>query len=76
MVATEGGKPVRDADGRLKPAIDYPFAEDGLDIWYAMHQWFGNYLRLYYDDNTPDKKVRYIGLSQAGGLKVDRICQL
>ena len=48
----------RDAEGqRLKPVIDYPFAEDGLDIWYAMRDWFDAYLRLYYDDDGKGGKV-------------------
>lgn len=46
------GSPVRDTKGHLQPLIDYPYAEDGLQIWYAMKEWFGAYLRLYYDD-TP-----------------------
>ncbi|BDA49833.1 Lipoxygenase 2.3, chloroplastic [Coccomyxa sp. Obi] len=37
--------------GRLKPVIDYPFGEDGLDIWYAMRDWFGSYLAIYYTDD-------------------------
>lgn len=40
--------------GRLQPVIDYPFAEDGLDIWYAMRDWFGSYLAIYY---TNDQQV-------------------
>lgn len=40
-----------DDNGRLKPVIDYPFAEDGLDIWYAMRDWFGSYLAIYYTDD-------------------------
>ncbi|CAK0787323.1 hypothetical protein CVIRNUC_010541 [Coccomyxa viridis] len=52
------GMAARDAEGqRLKPVIDYPFAEDGLDIWYAMRDWFDAYLRLYYDDNGNGGKV-------------------
>ncbi|CAL8464299.1 g3834 [Coccomyxa elongata] len=40
-----------ESTGRLKPVIDYPFAEDGLDIWYAMRDWFGSYLAIYYTDD-------------------------
>lgn len=43
-----------ESTGRLKPVIDYPFAEDGLDIWYAMRDWFGSYLAIYY---TNDQQV-------------------
>ena len=51
----------RDAEGqRLRPVIDYPFAEDGLDIWYAMRDWFDAYLRLYYDDDGKGGKVRAV----------------
>jgi hypothetical protein len=57
MVETKDGQPVRDESGHVKPLIDYPFAEDGLEIWYAMRDWFGEYLALYYDDNIPGKKV-------------------
>ena len=49
-----------DKTGRLQPVIDYPFAEDGLDIWYAMRDWFGSYLAIYY---TNDKQVSICLLS-------------
>ena len=48
-----------DKTGRLQPVIDYPFAEDGLDIWYAMREWFGSYLAIYYTD---DKQVSLCNL--------------
>ena len=54
----EDGEPKRKDDGRVIPSIDYPFAEDGLDIWYAMHKWFSEYLGLYYDDDKPGERVR------------------
>ena len=47
------GNPVRDDKGHVQPLIDYPYAQDGLQIWYAMKEWFRAYCRLYYDD-TPD----------------------
>jgi len=56
MVETKDGQPVRE-NGHLKPVIDYPFAEDGLDVWYAMQDWFGAYLGLYYDNNVDGKRV-------------------
>ena len=57
MVELKDGQPVRE-NGHLKPVIDYPFAEDGLDVWYAMQDWFGTYLGLYYDNNVDGKQVR------------------
>ena len=53
----ENGQPKR-RDGRVIPSIDYPFAEDGLAIWYAMHEWFREYLSLYYNDAKPGERVR------------------
>lgn len=35
-----------DANGQL--FMEYPWAEDGLDLWSAMHQYFANYVQLYY----------------------------
>ncbi len=58
MVQTDkAGIPVRDSAERLVPALDYPYAQDGLDIWYAMRDWFGAYLQLYY---ASDAQVRLI----------------
>ncbi len=54
MVEMENGEPKR-TGGRVTPSIDYPFAEDGLAIWYAMHKWFHDYLSLYYKN---DEQVR------------------
>ena len=50
------GSPIRDAKGHVQPSIDYPYAQDGLQIWYAMKEWFGAYLRLYYDDTVGSGK--------------------
>jgi hypothetical protein len=53
MVQTdEAGQPIRDAAKRVVPLVDYPFAQDGLDIWYAMQDWFGRYLAIYYPSNA------------------------
>ncbi|EIE18646.1 Lipoxigenase [Coccomyxa subellipsoidea C-169] len=48
--------PVRDSAERLVPALDYPYAQDGLDIWYAMRDWFGAYLQLYYASDVKLKE--------------------
>lgn len=53
MVHTdEAGQPIRDAAKRVVPLVDYPFAQDGLDIWYAMQEWFGQYLAIYYPSDA------------------------
>ena len=58
MVKLDGsGNAVRDDKGRVIPVVDYPYAQDGLDIWYAMRAWFGNYLGLYYKDGEQGKQV-------------------
>jgi arachidonate 15-lipoxygenase len=33
-------------DPNLLP--DYPYRDDGLQLWYAIRQWVNNYLKLYY----------------------------
>jgi len=35
-----------DANGQL--FMEYPWAEDGLDLWSAMRQYFADYVQLYY----------------------------
>jgi len=52
MVEMNGKDPVRDENGKLVPLVHYPFAEDGLDIWMAMKEWFGAYLAIYYPDDA------------------------
>lgn len=48
----------KDADGKLKIKIpNYSYAEDGKLIWDAIHEFASGYLGLYYDDNTPGKRV-------------------
>ena len=39
-----------DANG--KPWVDYPYADDGIDLWQAYVDYFGNYLRLYYGSDA------------------------
>ena len=34
----------------------YPYRDDGLKIWNAIHEWVDGYLRLHYDN---DEEVRY-----------------
>ena len=31
---------------------DYPYAVDGIEIWFALKQWVSYYLSLYYKDNA------------------------
>eukprot|EP00884_Botryococcus_braunii_P022835 jgi/Botrbrau1/9235/Bobra.0028s0030.1 len=49
--------PLRDSNGRLEPVMDYPYAQDGLDIWYCIKDFFDTYLRIYYSDTEPGRKV-------------------
>lgn len=35
---------------------DYPYAVDGLDIWFTLKQWVSDYLSLYYKDDASIKK--------------------
>lgn len=35
---------------------DYPFAVDGLEIWFAMKDWVSDYLSLYYKDDASIKR--------------------
>jgi len=45
-------------DGKVKLLLkDYPYADDGMLIWDAVHEWVGSYLRCYYDDAVPEKSV-------------------
>ncbi|GAB4813772.1 hypothetical protein N2152v2_000818 [Parachlorella kessleri] len=39
-----------DANG--KPWMDYPYADDGTDLWQAYVDYFGAYLRLYYGSDA------------------------
>jgi linoleate 9S-lipoxygenase len=32
--------------------MEYPWAEDGLDLWAAMHKYFASYVRLYYGSDA------------------------
>ena len=51
---TKGGK-----GGSLKIALDnYPYAEDGLLIWEAIHSFARDYLSLFYDDKKQGHRVR------------------
>jgi hypothetical protein len=66
MVKTDThGKPVRDKNNRVVPVVSYPYAEDGLDIWYALQSWFGEYLSLYYNDSKKVGLWDRLGLSPA-----------
>ncbi|GLJ05365.1 hypothetical protein SUGI_0016920 [Cryptomeria japonica] len=35
---------------------DYPYAVDGIEIWFALKQWVLDYLSLYYKDDTSVKR--------------------
>ncbi|KAH9326857.1 hypothetical protein KI387_007035, partial [Taxus chinensis] len=35
---------------------DYPYAVDGLDIWFALKQWVSDYLSLYYKNDAAIRK--------------------
>ena len=52
------GMAVRDptAPYGLKLVIeDYPYAVDGLEIWFALREWVSDYLSLYYKDDASIK---------------------
>ena len=38
-----------DASG--KPWMDYPYADDGMDIWNTTASYFDKYLHLFYKDD-------------------------
>ncbi|CAL9096167.1 unnamed protein product, partial [Musa acuminata var. zebrina] len=43
------GVAVRDQNGELSLLIkDYPYAEDGLQIWKAIETWVTEYCTIYY----------------------------
>eukprot|EP00884_Botryococcus_braunii_P020118 jgi/Botrbrau1/6790/Bobra.0057s0024.2 len=50
-------KPVRE-NGKLVPRIDFPYAEDGLDIYYAIRNYFTDYLSIYYSDTGANGKLK------------------
>ncbi|XP_057841008.2 linoleate 9S-lipoxygenase isoform X2 [Cryptomeria japonica] len=53
------GMAIRDsnAPNGLKLVIeDYPYAVDGIEIWFAIKQWVSDYLSLYYKDDATVKK--------------------
>ena len=43
--------------GRVIPVTDYPYADDGLQVWYALMEWFTAYLKLYYSDSDGSASV-------------------
>lgn len=46
-----------EAPNALKLVIeDYPYAVDGIEIWFALKQWVSDYLSLYYKDDASVKK--------------------
>lgn len=50
----------RKADGSLDIKLpNYSYAQDGLLIWNAIHEFAGDYLRLHYDDSKPGKRVGF-----------------
>ena len=50
MLKTDAaGKPLRE-NGRVQPLVPYPYADDGLDVWYALSSYFEEYLSIYYSD--------------------------
>eukprot|EP00884_Botryococcus_braunii_P020124 jgi/Botrbrau1/6796/Bobra.0057s0028.1 len=53
------GEPLR-VDGRLVPLIDYPYAQDGLDLYYEMRGYFEEYLGLYYSDTEANGKSKVL----------------
>lgn len=62
MVTTdEAGEAIRDSAKRVVPLVDLSFAQDGLDIWYAMQDWFGQYLAIYYPN---DAQVHIVDIKQ------------
>lgn len=53
------GMAVRDPEGPngLKLVIeDYPYAVDGIEIWFALKQWVSDYLSVYYKDYVSIQK--------------------
>ena len=42
----------------------FPFRDDTLDIWSAIHKYVGNYLKLYYGDNAQAAQKNMIGDSE------------
>ena len=48
-----------DANGT--PWMEYPWAEDGLDLWHALYEYFESYLGAYYhsdEDVLQDSEVQ------------------
>ena len=80
MLKTDAsGEPVR-VNGRVQPLVPYPYADDGLDVWYALSSYFEEYLSIYYSD-APGRQARsppghrcrawcktLAGLATSGGL--------
>ncbi|XP_057841009.2 linoleate 9S-lipoxygenase [Cryptomeria japonica] len=53
------GMAVRDSNvpNGLKLVIeDYPYAVDGIEVWFALKRWVSDYLSLFYKDNISVKK--------------------
>ncbi|KMT10554.1 hypothetical protein BVRB_5g116770 [Beta vulgaris subsp. vulgaris] len=46
------GMAYEDEDGVLKLTIDdYPYAKDGLDLWFIIKKWVTDYVNYYYDED-------------------------
>ena len=49
---------------------DYPFAEDGLEVWAAIKQWATDYVGIYY---KTDEAVHADEELQHGGERLDTL---
>ena len=58
----KSGDILRDDKGNVTPVTDYPYADDGLQIWYALKDWFTAYLSLYYNDSDSKTSVKNLSL--------------
>jgi arachidonate 15-lipoxygenase len=63
----------RKVDAVNSPLLEYPYRDDALEIWNAIHDWVSDYLSIYYKDDGAvqnDNELQlWIGelLSSAGG---------
>ncbi len=56
-----------EARGVTSPTLEYPYRDDALELWRAIEEWVGTYVRLYYGS---DEQVRADAALQAWGAEV------
>ena len=70
MLKTDAsGQPVR-VNRRVQPLVPYPYADDGLDVWYAFSAYFEEYLSIYYSDAPGSGRQARLSFATTEQLRV------